>query len=80
MAAVAGLAISTAQKPPPPAPAPSPTPSPAPTPIPAAPVSGTGFSIADDQSSGQIVLFGGVDDYANTWLWAAVAGRSQIPR
>lgn len=70
VAAVAGLAISTAQKPPPPAPTPSPTPSPEPTPIPAGPVSGTGFSIADDQSSGQVVLFGGVDDYANTWVWA----------
>ncbi len=70
VAAVAGLAISTTQRPPPPAPAPSPTPSPVPTPVPAGPISGIGFSIADDSSSGQIVLFGGVDDYANTWIWA----------
>jgi hypothetical protein len=68
MAAVAGLAISSAQRPPAPLPAPSPTPSAAPTPIPAGPVSGIGFAVADDPVSGQIVLFGGVDDYANTWL------------
>ena len=70
VAAVAGVAISTAQRPPAPKPPPTPTPSPVPTPIPAGPVSGSGFSIADDPSSGQIVLFGGVDNYANTWLWA----------
>ena len=70
VAAVAGVAISTAQRPPAPPPAPSPTPSPVPTPVPAAPVAGSGFSVADDPSSGQIVLFGGVDDDANTWIWA----------
>lgn len=70
VAAVAGLAISTTQKPPAPVPAPSPTPSAVPTPIPASPVAGTGFSIADDPASAQIVLFGGVDNDANTWIWA----------
>jgi hypothetical protein len=70
VAAAAGVAISTAQRPPAPKPPPTPTPSAVPTPIPAGPVSGSGFSVADDPSSGQVVLFGGVDNYANTWLWA----------
>jgi hypothetical protein len=69
LAAIAGVAISTAQRPPNPAPPPGPTPSAAPTPIPLGPVSGIGFTVADDPSSHQVVLFGGVDDYANTWVW-----------
>jgi hypothetical protein len=68
VAAVAGIFISSTQRPSTPAPAPSPTPPAAPTPIPAGPVSGTGFTVADDPAAGQIVLFGGVDDYANTWV------------
>ena len=44
-------------------------PSAAPTPIPRGPISGIGFTVADDPSSGQVVLFGGVGNYANTWIW-----------
>jgi hypothetical protein len=69
-AAVVGVAISTAQRPPAPPAPPAPTPSVAPTPIPPGPISGIGFSVADDPSSNEIVLFGGVDNYANTWLWS----------
>lgn len=69
MAAIAGVVISIAQRPPNSVPSPSPTPRAAPTPIPAGPVSGIGFSVADDPSTAQVVLFGGVDDYANTWVW-----------
>ena len=70
VAAVVGGAISTAQRPPAPAPSPAPTRSAAPTPIPPGPISGIGFSVVDDPSSNQVVLFGGVDNYANTWLWS----------
>ena len=31
---------------------------------------GIGFTIADDPSSSQVVLFGGVDNYDNTWTWS----------
>lgn len=65
-AAVAGVAISTAQRPPAPVPPPAP---PAPTPVPRGPVSGIGFTVADDPSTAQVVLFGGADNYDNTWLW-----------
>jgi hypothetical protein len=40
-----------------------------PSPVPLQPQAGQGFSIADDLASHEIVLFGGVGDYANTWLW-----------
>jgi hypothetical protein len=80
VAAVAGLVISNAQKP---APAPAPTPSALPTPVPAGPVSGSGFTVADDPASHQIVIFGGVDDYASTWIWSeshwALASPSSSP-
>ena len=33
-------------------------------------MSGIGFSVADDPASDQVVLFGGVDNYANTWVWS----------
>lgn len=39
------------------------------TPMPNVPASGFGFAIADDPASHQVVLFGGVGDYDNTWLW-----------
>lgn len=68
-AAVAGLAISSAQRPPGPAPSPAVTPSAAPTPIPRGPISGIGFSVVDDPAASQVILFGGVDNYANTWIW-----------
>ena len=40
-----------------------------PSPVPLEPQSGDGFSVADDLATHQIVLFGGVGNYANTWLW-----------
>jgi hypothetical protein len=39
------------------------------TPLPDVPASGLGFALADDPASHQVVLFGGVGDYDNTWLW-----------
>jgi hypothetical protein len=69
-AAVAGVVISAAQRPPAPSPLPSPAPSAAPTAIPVGPVSGSGFTVADDPATGQVVLFGGVDSYTNTWVWS----------
>jgi hypothetical protein len=33
------------------------------------PESGAGFSIASDLAAHDVVLFGGVGDYPNTWLW-----------
>ena len=68
-AAVAGVAISTTQRPPSPAPPPSPTPSAAPTPIPQGPISGIGFTVVGDPATAQVMLFGGVANYANTWIW-----------
>jgi hypothetical protein len=41
----------------------------APTPIPSLPVPGAGFAVADDPATNDIVLFGGVNDDADTWLW-----------
>jgi hypothetical protein len=40
-----------------------------PTPVPNQPVTGFGFSAVDDPSAHQLVLFGGIDSYATTWLW-----------
>ena len=40
-----------------------------PTPMPDSPQSGAGFSVAADLATHQVVLFGGVGDYPNTWLW-----------
>jgi hypothetical protein len=42
---------------------------PRPTPVPGQPVLGSGFSATDDPSTNQLVLFGGVDSYQQTWLW-----------
>ena len=69
-AAAAGIAISAAQHPTGHGPTP-PTagPSADPTPIPGGPIAGIGFTVADDPSSGQVVLFGGVANDDNTWLW-----------
>lgn len=40
-----------------------------PSPVPRQPQAGNGFSLADDLATHAIVLFGGVGDYASTWLW-----------
>jgi hypothetical protein len=69
-AALAGIAISAAQRPPRPAPPPPPTPTAAPTPISRGPISGIGFAVADDPSAAEVVLFGGVQNDDNTWIWS----------
>ena len=73
LAATIGLVISFGQRPQartaPLAPTPfAPQPI-TPSPVPRQPESGSGFSLADDIATHEIVLFGGVGDYANTWLW-----------
>jgi hypothetical protein len=46
------------------------TPVPArPTPVPGRPVLGSGYTAVEDSSSHQLVVFGGIDSYATTWLW-----------
>jgi hypothetical protein len=40
-----------------------------PTAISNQPVLGVGFSVVDDPSTHQLVLFGGIDSYQATWLW-----------
>jgi hypothetical protein len=39
------------------------------TPVPATPVTALGYTAVDDPITHTVVLFGGVDNYANTWLW-----------
>jgi len=43
-----------------------PTPTPA---VPAQPVSSYGYNVVEDPATHQVVLFGGIDDYVDTWLW-----------
>ena len=69
IAAAAGIGVSTLQRPHHPA---SPTvslPPTGPTPVPREPSVAFEFSVADDPSTGDIVLFGGVYNFNNTWLW-----------
>lgn len=40
-----------------------------PRPLTNQPESGAGFSVAGDLAAHDVVLFGGVGDYPNTWLW-----------
>ena len=70
-AAVAGLAVSLVDRPGahPQSPNQGPPQGLAPTPIPHQPDVELGFSVADDAATGQVVLFGGVDNYSSTWLW-----------
>jgi hypothetical protein len=70
VAAAAGLSVSLIQRPPPSHPVVRITPpSVGPTPVPHQPSVAFAFSVADDASSGQVILFGGVADFANTWAW-----------
>jgi len=48
---------------------PGPSPPPLVTGVPFGPVSGPGYTAADDPAAGQIVVFGGVDTYGTTWVW-----------
>ncbi len=71
VAAAAGVAVSLAQRLP--ANQQSPHTGPPlhslPTPVPRQPNVEFGFSAADDAATNEVVLFGGVDDYNETWLW-----------
>jgi hypothetical protein len=70
VAAAAGIFVSLVQKPPPSHPVPHITPaSVGPTPVPRQPSVAFAFSVADDASTGQVVLFGGVSNFGNTWAW-----------
>jgi hypothetical protein len=70
VAAAAGISVSLIQRPPPSHPVPRITPVPVgPTPVPRQPSVAFAFSVADDPSTGQVVLFGGVSNFANTWAW-----------
>jgi hypothetical protein len=73
VAGAVGIVVSFGQRPPAPAPHPSPAPVArqpiTPSPVPIEPQSGLGFSVADDLATHTIVLFGGVGNYPNTWLW-----------
>ena len=73
VAGAIGIVVSFGQRPPAQATHPSPGPVArqpiTPSPVPIVPQSGFGFSVADDLATRTIVLFGGVGDYPNTWLW-----------
>ncbi|MGA7988561.1 MAG: kelch repeat-containing protein [Candidatus Dormiibacterota bacterium] len=68
IAAAVGIGVSALQRPPHHAPAVSLPPT-GPTPVPHEPSVAFEFSAADDPSTGDVVLFGGVYDFDNTWLW-----------
>ncbi len=51
-----------------------------PSPVPRQPEAGAGFSLADDLATHDIVLFGGVGDYASTWLWDGATWSLAHPR
>ena len=70
VAAAAGVSVSLIQRPPPSHPAPRITLAPVgPTAVPRQPSVAFAFSVADDASTGQVILFGGVSNFANTWAW-----------
>jgi hypothetical protein len=53
---------------------------PLPTLNPNQPIVAFGFTVADDAASNQVVLFGGVDNYASTWVWTGAAWVREHPR
>lgn len=70
IAAAAGIGVSTLQRPPHHASSPAVSFAPTgPTPVPPQPWVAFEFSVADDPSTGDVVLFGGVYNFDNTWLW-----------
>ena len=80
VAAAAGISVSLVQRPPPSHQAPRVTPAQVgPTPVPGQPSVAFAFSVADDASTGQIVLFGGVSNFANTWTWNGARWRLLDP-
>ena len=66
----AGVVLSVSQRPTTPA---ARTPPAISTPIPGGPLAGIGFTVADDPGKRDVLLFGGVDNYANTWLWSGTS-------
>src|SRR5437588_4973476 len=74
-----GLSISFLQRPPQP-PVSAPLPSPSPTPVAHGPVSGFGYSLVDDAAAQQVVFFGGIDSYEQTWLWDGGRWKLAAPR
>jgi hypothetical protein len=73
--AMAGGALSLTQRPAAPA-APRPVTT---TPVPAEPVTALGYTAVDDPVTQTVVLFGGVDNYANTWIWDGIRWRLTHP-
>ena len=74
VAAAAGTAVSLAQRPPAPAHPPRSTPSGVAATLPAnQPSVAFGFSVASDSATQHLVLFGGVDNFGETWLWDGAA-------
>ena len=70
VAAAAGISVSLIQRLPPSHPVPRITLAPVgPTAVPRQPSVAFAFSVADDASTGQVILFGGVSNFANTWAW-----------
>ena len=66
---IAGYLISRPSRPPQPVPPGSTTPPVTQNPSLFGPQSTGGFSVADDAASGQVVVFGGIQDNEATWLW-----------
>jgi hypothetical protein len=74
VAAVAGTAVSLAQRPPAAAHPPRSTPSGVAATLPNnQPAVAFGFSVASDSATQHLVLFGGVDNFDETWLWDGAA-------
>jgi hypothetical protein len=73
VAAAAGTAVSLAQRPPATLHPPGQSPLVAPTLPSNQPAVAFGFSVAADLASHTLVLFGGVDGFATTWLWNGAA-------
>jgi hypothetical protein len=69
VAAATGVAVSLINRPPHATQAQVITPSDGATSLPRVPSVAFEFSVADDLATREVVLFGGVDDFNNTWLW-----------
>ncbi len=78
VAAAVGTAFSLAQRHP--AQPPAPQQRPLPTLNPNQPIVAFGFTVADNSASSQVVLFGGVDNYAGTWVWTGVNWVREHPK
>ena len=79
VAAAIGTAVSLSQRHAPQPPA-SEQVRPLPTLNPDQPIVAFGFTAADDAASSQVVLFGGVDNYAGTWVWTGATWVREHPK